>query len=109
MFQGEVDTNERCTHNSYGTSVSHISHEIVYSRKRSVLLIIQKSNILCIWAVYRCKTCKMENEKLLVIQGVAITSSHFYTEIALRMLDGKLCFDVFAIARSIFIELYDSH
>ena len=33
----------------------------------------------------------------------------FYTKIALKMLGQKLIFDVFATARSIFSQLYDSH
>ena len=50
----------------------------------------------------------MENEKFLALQGVAIKSSHSYTKIALKMLGRKLSFDVFAIARSIFTQLYES-
>ena len=49
----------------------------------------------------------MENEKFLAVQGVAIKSSNFYTKTL--MLGRKFSFDVFAIARSIFTQLYDSH
>ena len=51
----------------------------------------------------------MENENFLTLQGVAIKLFHFYTKIAFKMLGRKLSFDVFAIVRSIFTQLYDSH
>ena len=51
----------------------------------------------------------MENENFLALQGVPIKLFHFYTKLTLKMLGQKLSFDGFAVARSIFIQLYDSH
>ena len=70
---------------------------------------MQKSNILCICAVDTYKTFTMKNEKCLALQGVPIKLSHFDTKIAREMLGQKLNFDGFAMAGSIFIQLYDSH
>ena len=77
--------------------------------RRNFLIIIQKSNILCICAVSTYKIFTMENETFLALQGVPIKASHFHTKITLKMLGKKLSFDGFEMVRAIFIQLYGSH
>ena len=84
--------------------MSHIRRKIFYFRKKSFLLIMQKSNILCICAVYTYNTFTMKTDEFLALQGIPIKSSHFYTKIALKMLGQNLSFDGFAMARSVFIR-----
>ena len=54
------------------------------SEKKVSYLSYRSQTFFSIWAVYRYKKLKIENEKFLALQGVAIKSSYFYTEIALK-------------------------
>ena len=54
------------------------------SEKEVCYLSYSSQTFFSIWAVYRYKNLTMENENIWALQGVAIKSSHFYTEIALK-------------------------
>ena len=80
-----------------------------YFRKKKVLINhTEVKHFVHLCSIY-IQTFMMENEKFLALQSVPIKSSHFNTGIALKILGQKLSFDGFAMERSIFIQLYDSH